>query len=99
MSRSMSAAVRFEDHFGPVVPPVATSTEATTQSTTRVGDHAARLHALVEQMRASVAAATVARDNVAKVACWEAYRSARVEAIALVAAASDSPSARRLHSL
>jgi|HubBroStandDraft_1064217.scaffolds.fasta_scaffold499092_1 hypothetical protein len=99
MSRTVSAAVRFEDHFGPVVPPVATSTEATSPSTTRVGDHAPRLHALVEQMRTSVAAATEARDIVAKVAMWESYRSARAEAIALVASTSDSPSARRLHSI
>jgi hypothetical protein len=99
MSRSMSAAVRFEDHFGPVVPPVAPSTEATTPPTTRSGDHAPRLRILVEQMRASVAGATEARDIVAKVALWEAYRRARTEAIALVASTSDDVSTRRLHSI
>jgi hypothetical protein len=99
MSGTMSAAVRFEDHFGPVVPPVATSTEATTPSTTQAGEHALRLGVLVEQMRASVAGATEARDIVAKVALWEAYRSARAEAIALVASTSEDPSTRRLHSI
>jgi cytosine/adenosine deaminase-related metal-dependent hydrolase len=98
MSGSMSATVRFEDHFGPIVPVVTEAPEGSASSATPTGAHAESMRALVEQMRASVAAATKACDVAARVELWEAYRRARAEAMAL-ASTSDASSPRRLHSL
>jgi hypothetical protein len=99
MSGAMSAAVRFEDHFGPVVPVVTEAPEEPTGPATPGGARAESMRALVEQMRVSVAAATKACDMAAKLALWEAYRRARAEAMALLASTSDASNPRRLHSL
>jgi hypothetical protein len=97
MSGSMSATVRFEDHFGPIVPVGTEAPEGSVSAATPSGAYAETMRALVEQMRVSVAAATKACDVASKVELWEAYRRARAEAMALLASASDAP--RRLHSL
>jgi hypothetical protein len=88
MSGTMSAAVRFEDHFGPMEPRGAGAPE-----------HTARLRDLTQQMRHYVVSAISATDVAVKVELWASYRSARAEALALVESAARAPGARRLHSI
>ena len=85
MSGSMSAAVRFEDHFGPVGADPA--------------PHAGALRDLVEQMHRSVVAATAAVDRATKIESWESYRRARAQALGILASTSDTPSTPRLRSI
>ena len=87
MSATTSTTVRFEDHFGPTVPDLATSPHATTPVKAHHVEATDRLRSLVEQMRASVAAAAETGDLSTKVELWEAYRHARARAIALLSAA------------
>ncbi len=87
MSGTLSATVRFEDHFGPVVPGAVAP-----EPTTGVQD-------LVATMRRSVVGAIEATDVATKVELWEAYRAARAQALALVAAVSTTTDNRHLHSV
>jgi len=86
MSGTLSAAVRFEDHFGPMVGEAAPPHEGSAHQPSPSRADAARLRELVEQMHRSVVMATMTSDHVSKVELWEAYRSARSEAIALASA-------------
>ncbi|MGA2522310.1 MAG: hypothetical protein ABSG81_16000 [Acidimicrobiales bacterium] len=45
-----------------------------------------RLRQLAERVRRAVLDATLARDLATKVACWDEYRAARTEAVAMLAA-------------
>ncbi len=104
MSGSMSAAVRFEDHFGPIVPelvppPVSSMAVSSTAAPTYGQTHAVELRDLVEQMHRSVVAATTAPDRAAKVESWESYRTARAEALGILASTSDTSSTPRLRSV
>jgi hypothetical protein len=98
MSGTMSAAVRYEDHFGPIVPDASLS-ETETSGAAPAGEHTARLRELVHQMRHCVVRATAASDMAMKVELWASYRSARAEALALLDAASAAANPRRLHSV
>ena len=87
MSGSMSA-LRFEDHFGPVVPEVAPSPANSTSAPSRAYRHTAALRALAAQMRHCVVTATATPDPAAKAELWESYRSARAQALAMLASTS-----------
>ncbi len=99
MSGTMSSAMRFEDHFGPIVPAVGPASEPATDLATPTTEHASRLRDLVEQMRLSVVTATTAADPAEKVELWESYRAARAEALAVLASHSAAPGPRRLRSV
>ncbi len=87
MSEALSSALRFEDHFGPIVPEVPASSEA--RPTTPQPSHsAARLRDLAQAMRHNVVQATVTTDVAEKVELWGSYRTARAEALALAATVS-----------
>jgi len=86
MSGTLSAAVRFDDHFGPLVGSRTPRRERFTPEASLSRSDTARLRALVEQMHRSVVLATKATDREAKVELWEAYRLARAEAITLTSA-------------
>ena len=76
MSEALSSALRFEDHFGPIVPEVPASSEA--RPTTPQPSHsAARLRDLAQAMRHNVVQATVTTDVAEKVELWGSYRTAR----------------------
>lgn len=82
MSEALSASVRFEDHFGPIVP------DDVDPSTRRSSPHrqdVERRRDLVEHMRRCVVKATMAKDHATKVELWNSYRAARTEAVALAA--------------
>jgi hypothetical protein len=98
MSGTMSAAVRYEDHFGPIVPD-ATPSETATSSGAPTGEHTTRLRDLAHQMRHCVARATAATDMATKVELWASYRAARAEALALLDSVAESANPRRLHSV
>ena len=98
MSGTMSAAVRYEDHFGPIVPD-ATPSETATYSAAPNGEHTTRLHELAHQMRSCVVRATTATDLAMKIELWASYRSARAEALALLDAVAETANPRRLHSV
>ena len=97
MSGTTSAALRFEDHFGPIV----------SVGTPTAHEHAVRLRNLAHQMRHCVVSAIAATDVATKNELWASYRSARAEALALAAPVTDSvtpsmtadPSPRRLRSV
>ena len=99
MSGTMSAKVRSEDHFGPIVPEGARSPERSTPAVPDNREHATRRHELVEQMRVSVVKATMATDLATKVELWKSYRAARADALAMLASVSDTPNTRRLRSV
>ncbi|HVA02976.1 MAG TPA: hypothetical protein VMU64_04435 [Acidimicrobiales bacterium] len=89
MSGSTSAALRFEDHSGPVVLEVAPDPAASSTTAPSNGQHhTVALGALVAQMRHCVVTATATPDLTAKVELWESYRSARAEALSIVTAMS-----------
>jgi len=94
MSGSTSAALRFEDHFGPVVPEVASSPASSTTAPSHGHHHIVALRCLVEHMRHCVVTATATPDLTAKVELWESYRSARAEALSLLASTSANPRLR-----
>ena len=98
MSGTMSAAVRYEDQFEPIVPD-ATPSETATSSAAPTGEHTARLRDLAHQMRHCVVRATAASDMAMKGELWASYRSARSEALALRDAVSEAANPRRLHSV
>ncbi len=99
MSGSMSAAVRFEDHFGPIVPEVVPTPVSSVAAPAHDEAHAEALRDLVEQMHRSVVAATTAPDRATKVESWESYRAARAEALDILASTSDTSSPPRLRSV
>jgi hypothetical protein len=87
-----SSTVRFEDHFGPmVVHQVARSQDPSTPTTVLSRRDRSRLGQLVEQMRQSVVHATEVTDRTEKARLWEAYRTARSEALAMLASPVDDP--------
>ncbi|HEY5023685.1 MAG TPA: hypothetical protein VII76_01800 [Acidimicrobiales bacterium] len=90
MSGTLSAAVRFEEHFGPVVPEVTTSPGPSRSMAPHVAAHAGRMRDLVEQMRRCVIGATQESDVAAKVELWASYRTARAEALAMLTPATDA---------
>ena len=92
MSRTMSAAVRVEDHVGPLSPdvPAPVAHDAT---------HSTRLRELADQMRRCVVGATTTSDLATKVRLWESYRTARAEALAMVARGTETPNPPRLRSV
>jgi hypothetical protein len=86
MSKTMTSAIASEDHFSHLPPTAGGQPERLTPVS--LGSHdGARLHELVQQMRQSVVTATLATDVAAKIKLWELYRTARTEAIAMVASA------------
>jgi hypothetical protein len=89
MSLTSSTTVRFEDHFGPVVPEVAGAHDPSAPPTSLSARDRARLGQLVEQMRLSVVHATEVTSRTAKAQLWDAYRAARHEALAMLACAGD----------
>jgi hypothetical protein len=98
---SMSGAnattkVRLEDHLGPLVPGVTSPLDRETPTTLFTGEHRSRLNELAEQMRRSVVDAVEATDLAVKTTLWDAYRSARSEALAIVSSASEHPDSRHL---
>ncbi len=96
MSRTLSAAVRFEDHIVPVAPDVpAPSVPMVAPETT----HSNRLRELADQMRRYVVGATTATDLATKVGLWESYRTARAEALGMVATVPETASPPRLRSV
>ncbi len=95
----MSAAVRYEDHFGPIEPLEAGPAQRLTPAGGQDRPHAARLRDLVEQMRLFVVEATMTVDVETKVGLWASYRAARTEALAMVASESETRPASRLHSV
>jgi hypothetical protein len=98
MSGTLSAAVRFEDHFGPVVP----GAVSPKPSVSPAGDSSAPttgVQDLVATMRLSVVQATEATDVAAKVELWEAYRAARAEALALLTPVATTTDSRHLYSV
>jgi hypothetical protein len=103
MSMTSSTTVRFEDHFGPVVPEAARAKDPSTPATPLSRTDRTRLGELVEQMRLSVVHATEVTDRAAKAQLWDAYRTARNEALAMLACAADEtntcPPTPRLQSL
>ena len=105
MSGTMSAAMRFEDHLGPVAPgapggPEQPTPKAPSTATMLPGQaDRAMIGDLVERMRVSVVEATLATDLSTKVELWESYRRARAEALAMLRPASDTPGTRRLRSI
>jgi len=94
----MSAAVRYEDHYGPIEPLEARSAR---RSAPPAQDRpvAAQLRDLVEHMHLSVVQATMTVDIETKVGLWASYRAARAEALALVASVSEARRTSRLHSV
>jgi hypothetical protein len=96
MSGTLSAAVRFEDHFGPVLPAVTTSlAPAAAPRATRPDG----LAELAERMRHCVLGAITATSVAAKVELWESYRTARAEALAMVAAVPEDDDTPRLRTV
>lgn len=95
----MSAAVRYEDHFGPIEPLEARSAQRSAPPVWQGRPHAARLRDLVEHMHLSVVQATMTVDVETKVGLWASYRAARAEALAMVASVSDTRRTSRLHSV
>ena len=87
MSMTSSTTVTFEDHLGPVVPEVARAQDPSTTPAPLNGRDRTRLGELVEQMRLSVVQATEVTDRTAKAQLWDAYRTARNEALAMLACA------------
>jgi hypothetical protein len=65
------------------MPSTATAGERSSAPAWHGGRDKTQLRALVEQMRQAVVRATLASDLATKVESWEAYRSARAEALAL----------------
>jgi hypothetical protein len=98
MSETMSSALRFEDHFGPLVPEAAPSSEPTSPAA-HPSESAARLRDLALAMRYHVVRATMATDVADKVERWASYRTARAEALALAASVSRVQRPPRLHSV
>ena len=88
MSGSMSAALRFEDHFGPSVPEVAPNPANSTSASAHGHAHGLALRDLVEQMRRCVVTATTTSDLSAKVELWESYRTERAEALGILASST-----------
>ena len=88
MSGSMSAALRFEDHFGPIVPAAAPNPANSTSPPARGHEHTVALRDLVERMRRCVVTATTTSDLSAKVELWESYRTARSEALVILASST-----------
>jgi hypothetical protein len=95
----MSAAVRYEDHFGPIEPLEAGPARPAAPPTGQGRPHAVRLRALVAHMRRSIVEATMTVDVEKKVGLWASYRAARAEALALVASESETRRTSRLHSV
>jgi hypothetical protein len=84
----MSAALRFEDHLGPIVPATAPNPDNSTSPPAHGHEHTAALRDLVEQMRRCVVTATTTPDVASKVDLWESYRTARAEALGILASTS-----------
>lgn len=84
MSIATSTTIRFEDHFGPVAPEVARSHEPSTPTPRLSRRDSSRLGELVELMHQSVVNATEVTDRAAKTQLWDAYRTARAEALAML---------------
>jgi hypothetical protein len=99
MSGTTSAALRFEDHFGPIVPVDTPPAEHAPTGAAPAHEHAARLRDLAHQMRHCVVTAVAATDAATKHELWASYGSARAEALALVAPVTADLSPRRLHSV
>jgi hypothetical protein len=99
MTSGVSTTVSFEDHFGLKVPDIACSTEQSTRIAALDSGDGARLGELVEQMRRAVVHATEATDLAAKSRLWEAYRTARTDALAMVAPPAERRTTRRLRSV
>jgi hypothetical protein len=60
-------------------------------TTTAIGrDHRERLQQLTARIRRAVVNATLARDLAAKAECWDEYRAARTEALAVLGAGPDN---------
>jgi hypothetical protein len=93
----MSSAVRFEDHFGPIVPEVTTTPRPSASITPLPAEPTGRLEELTGHMRLSVVRATMTSDGAEKRALWESYRRARREALALLAPVATPTNAPRLH--
>jgi hypothetical protein len=96
MSRTMSAAVRVEDHVGPLSPDV---TAPVAPMVAHDATHSTRLRELAEHMRRCVVGATTASDLTTKVRLWESYSTARAEALAMVARGTETPNPPRLRSV
>jgi hypothetical protein len=92
----MSAMVRIEDHFGPVGPDV---TAPSAPVVAHEATHSNRLRELADQMRRCVVRATTATDLATKMGLWESYRTARAEALAMVATVPETPDPPRLRSV
>jgi hypothetical protein len=99
MSEAMSSAVRFEDHFGPIVPEVSTMLQPSASITPLPAEPTGRLEELAGHMRRSVVQATMTTDVTEKGALWESYRRARREALALLAPVPETTNPPRLHSV
>lgn len=99
MSGTMPSELRFEDHFGPIVPEVATPSEPSTPAAALASPPTARLRDLAQTMRRSVVQATLAADRAEKVELWASYHAARAEALALLGPGPATTARRRLHSV
>jgi hypothetical protein len=84
----MSAALRFEDHVGPIVPELTPNPANSTSASAPGHPHGVALRDLVEQMRRCVVTATTTSDLSAKVELWESYRTARSEALGILASSA-----------
>jgi hypothetical protein len=99
MSSAVSTTVSFEDHLGLTVPDVASSTDQSTRIADLNSGDRSRLGELVDQMRRSVVGATEVTDLAAKSQLWDNYRTARTEALAMVAPPAESLTTSRLRSV
>jgi hypothetical protein len=99
MSEAMSSAVRFEDHFGPIEPEAPGESGYSTPIAPLPADPTDRLRHLADHMRRSVVQATTATDVTEKSVRWDSYRTARTEALALLASVAQAGSPPRLHSV
>ena len=99
MSGSTSAALSFEDHFGPVVPEVAPNPASSTTAPSHGQHHTVALRDLVAHMRHCVVTATATPDLAAKIELWESYRTARAEALGILASMTGTSSSPQLRSV
>jgi hypothetical protein len=99
MSEAMSSALRFEDHFGPIVPEVSAPARPSASIASLSAEPAGRLTELARHMRLSVVQATMTTDPAQKIVLWESYRTARREALALLPPAPEGTAPPRLHSV
>ena len=102
MSIATSVTTRFDNRSARVAPEVAGSDAPSTPTPPLSRRDSRRLRELVEQMHQSVVRATEVTDRATKTQLWDAYRSARAEALAMLVPCDGreiSPNTRPLRSV